>query len=336
MAGLCRGRINSPKYFICTLLKFACSLWLVVSSTILASLPAGAAVSRGALSSGVTSIRISPTQYQIGCELNLISRSDQLEVFSKISSQASPLAIYIAFNTLGDLAKELLIEQNPRTGRSALHEAFRMETERWWRSAFAVGAHGRGVLQDVQSQADKETERRVLLVRRILQFYSTSVCDILSLPDAEGFTALHHAAWSGRVELIQEIFTACPSIEVNSFSRFHETPLILAAVWSLPSVRLLLQHGARLDLADSEGASVFHVAAVGSNLEVFEYLLSLTEDIGKTLSKVDSSDSSVLDRFLLAHQIYEIKDDILRKRVRERIIELLDHQDLSRFRNFVI
>lgn len=77
--------------------------------------------------------------------------------------------------------------------------------------------------------------------------------------DAEGFHLLHYASMYGSTEAIRQLTRARANL--NSRTKVHETPLIVAALYrNAEACALLLAHGARQDLSDWQGRTALAAA----------------------------------------------------------------------------
>ncbi|GAB4813660.1 hypothetical protein N2152v2_000706 [Parachlorella kessleri] len=86
-------------------------------------------------------------------------------------------------------------------------------------------------------------------------------------------TLLHQAVFGEKEERVAAILATGTGV-INHPNRQGQTPLHLAADRGLVSiVKLLLDHGAAVDLQDDDGSTPVHLAAQGSQREVVELLV---------------------------------------------------------------
>ncbi|CAH2302407.1 caskin-2 isoform X1 [Pelobates cultripes] len=90
--------------------------------------------------------------------------------------------------------------------------------------------------------------------------------------DADGFSALHHAALSGNSELLHLLLETQPAVDVKDGNGMR--PLHYAAWQGRPEpVRLLLRASASVNAASQDGQTPLHLAAQYGHYEVSETLL---------------------------------------------------------------
>ena len=85
--------------------------------------------------------------------------------------------------------------------------------------------------------------------------------------DAVDWTALHHATWLNRTDVIKRLVDE--GADVNRQTQYgHETPLELAARDNYTeAVQLLLDNGADINLKNNDNKTPLHVALKGSEIE---------------------------------------------------------------------
>ncbi|HEY2888065.1 MAG TPA: ankyrin repeat domain-containing protein [Candidatus Limnocylindrales bacterium] len=121
------------------------------------------------------------------------------------------------------------------------------------------------------------------------------LAELLSEPDAEpidqrsadGFTALHLAAFFGRVRLVQELLDRGADPNAWATGALRVQPLHSAVSAGHEAIaRLLVEHGADPDQAQDGGYTPLHAAAQNGLSELCDFLVasgadprSLTEDI---------------------------------------------------------
>uniref|UniRef100_A0A8C5QPE6 CASK interacting protein 2 n=1 Tax=Leptobrachium leishanense TaxID=445787 RepID=A0A8C5QPE6_9ANUR len=90
--------------------------------------------------------------------------------------------------------------------------------------------------------------------------------------DADGFSALHHAALSGNTELLLLLLETQPAVDIKDGNGMR--PLHYAAWQGRPEpVRLLLRASASINTASHDGQTPLHLAAQYGHYEVSETLL---------------------------------------------------------------
>ena len=78
-----------------------------------------------------------------------------------------------------------------------------------------------------------------------------------------GWTALHHAAATGQVEMLRLLIDAGGDVNVRAQDGW--TPLHCAAYWGHEeAAQLLLDQGAEVDLPDNNGRTPLQVALLGA------------------------------------------------------------------------
>lgn len=93
-----------------------------------------------------------------------------------------------------------------------------------------------------------------------------------SLPDNQGFTALHYAARNGKLGICTLLLEK--GADVNAKTHGGATPLHRAAFLGYTEiVIMLLEHGADPEIRDSDGKTSLHKAVEGSFFEIGRLLL---------------------------------------------------------------
>lgn len=114
----------------------------------------------------------------------------------------------------------------------------------------------------------------------------------------DGFTALHLAAFFGRLDAVEILVTKGAEVSVPSRNPMAVTPLGSAAAGRYHEiVEALLAHGAEVDAQQSGGYTALHAAAHGGNQELVKTLLShgadpsLRTDDGRTAADMAREES---------------------------------------------
>lgn len=95
--------------------------------------------------------------------------------------------------------------------------------------------------------------------------------DIL-LESAEGLNSFDYACLSGNLECIKLLYNS--SINLNSFNDGDVSPLILASAKNMPNVvKFLIEKGAEVDLADSNGDTALMYAIYNDSIAVAKVLM---------------------------------------------------------------
>lgn len=94
-------------------------------------------------------------------------------------------------------------------------------------------------------------------------------------PDKDGFNALHFAALQGHNNLIDLLVKN--GVNINATDAVGRTPLYLAVIKQFPdTVRVLLEHGANVNIGDKEGdgkgRSPLLIAVAEKNIEIVQLL----------------------------------------------------------------
>lgn len=101
-----------------------------------------------------------------------------------------------------------------------------------------------------------------------------------SVPESRGDTALIKAAQRDHADVIQALVTQGKGLDVNARTKDGNTPLwFIAEHEDLATLRLLREHGAKIDVADNVGQSVLVTTFAHKNREVLEYLVAQGADI---------------------------------------------------------
>jgi uncharacterized protein len=96
---------------------------------------------------------------------------------------------------------------------------------------------------------------------------------------ADGFTALHFAAFFGKVEAARTLIAAGASVDVYSTNAMRVQPLHSAAASRSHEVcRLLIASGADVNASQRDGFTPLHAAAQHGDLDLVELFLSAGSD----------------------------------------------------------
>jgi ankyrin repeat protein len=102
----------------------------------------------------------------------------------------------------------------------------------------------------------------------------TSAHDRIQKKDALGFSYLHLAAGVGNPELIEILIAAGLSVNTK-LGKKQSTPAHSAVSWSkVASLKVLLKHGADLNLTNADGKTPADLAMELRNPEVLEFFKS--------------------------------------------------------------
>lgn len=101
-----------------------------------------------------------------------------------------------------------------------------------------------------------------------------------SVPESRGNTALIKAAQRDHADVIQVLVTQGKGIDVNAQTKDGNSPLwFIAEYEDLAALKLLREHGAKIDIADNVGQSVLVTTFLHKNREVLDYLVAQGADI---------------------------------------------------------
>jgi len=113
---------------------------------------------------------------------------------------------------------------------------------------------------------------------------------LLYQKDASGYTALHHAAVGGHLDVIEVLLDK--GAKLDAIGSRGETALYLAASkGNYEVVKLLSEHGANVDRASSDGKTPLHRAAMAGDSDTVTVLL----DAGADASLKDRSGKTALE-----------------------------------------
>jgi ankyrin repeat protein len=88
-------------------------------------------------------------------------------------------------------------------------------------------------------------------------------------------TTLHEAVESGSLETLKSLLTLGQGADVNAQALYHGTPLHLASLnGSLDMSRMLIEHGAYVNVQDNEGRTPFSVALTSGHRKLAQFLYS--------------------------------------------------------------
>jgi ankyrin repeat protein len=104
-----------------------------------------------------------------------------------------------------------------------------------------------------------------------------------SIPDVERMTPLHRAAIFGHAEIVRLLLTKGKAL-ANVLDSRDWSPLYVAAEsGSLETVQILLDHGARIDITNSEGRTpLLHAISCG-HIEIAQLLIDRVRKLNNFL-----------------------------------------------------
>lgn len=128
----------------------------------------------------------------------------------------------------------------------------------------------------------------------------------VTVKDNIGFTPLHHAAYNGLIEIVKELLSINNEdqlitdhqrkVMINSISNDGRTPLYMAVGFAQQRIntieqyqrqimilRLLIAHGADVNIQNIRGWTPLHFAANYGNLKYYDELVSTMNDMVKIL-----------------------------------------------------
>ncbi|OAQ98243.1 hypothetical protein LLEC1_05236 [Akanthomyces lecanii] len=106
---------------------------------------------------------------------------------------------------------------------------------------------------------------------------------LISMPGADGSTALHAASFLGEPKLVEMLLDRCADVNAPDWDRW--TPLRYASVRRhVAAVRILLDRGADLSAGYSRGMTALHMAAEDGELELVQVLLDRGADVNTRAS----------------------------------------------------
>jgi len=105
--------------------------------------------------------------------------------------------------------------------------------------------------------------------------------DTINLPDEDGLTPLHHAAYCGNDKVVQFLLDKTENACINEQDRkFGWTALHYACSrGKMGCVKILVDSSASLTVRDSDNCGILHRAVLGGHKEIVKYLLSKETDV---------------------------------------------------------
>jgi ankyrin repeat protein len=129
--------------------------------------------------------------------------------------------------------------------------------------------------------------------------------------DENGLTPLHHAAWGGYLEVIEQLLAA--GAEVDARDALGRTPLIHMTAWCTRKdvVRLLLGNGAELNAHDDAGNSALYLSAscIRKNGHCWGDHASLAQFLLDSGAAIDIHTTAILGR---AEDVSKLADQVNR------------------------
>ena len=153
------------------------------------------------------------------------------------------------------------------------------------KAAIAAGAEARHVSSKsitavMQACMRRDDEEALTIVQYLVEECKASC--ILRVPDDNGFTCLHYAAFNGSLELVRYLLEKSPTI-VNARNLKGKSALFSACERICQDgteiARALLDAGAKVDVSDESSDRPLHSACEFSTAEMVDLLLSRGADI---------------------------------------------------------
>ena len=89
-----------------------------------------------------------------------------------------------------------------------------------------------------------------------------------------GYTALHFAASTNQLHVLQYLLRNSESCNVKLLSFYDETPLLVACLNDHPdAVRLLVNREADLHAVDRKANTALHLSAAGGSCAIIDYII---------------------------------------------------------------
>lgn len=115
---------------------------------------------------------------------------------------------------------------------------------------------------------------------------------LLTTPDQQGSTPLHHASVQPDSECLNTLLNfkmpknaTCPPLDINSVNNYNRTPLHCAAAYGhIESVKTLMSCGPRIDIKDKDGKDPVDYVRELEDRETRKILLQLIR--GKFCSSI--------------------------------------------------
>jgi len=143
-----------------------------------------------------------------------------------------------------------------------------------------------------------------------------------STPESRGNTALIKAAQRDHADVIQVLVTQGKGMDINAQTRDgHSSLWFISECEDFATLKLLHEHGARINITDNSGQSVLVTTFLHKNREVLEYLVSSKADINHVdnggytplmtaISYLGGKDSKTIFKFLEKFLSFKPKLDL--------------------------
>ena len=210
-------------------------------------------------------------------------------------------------DALGEILLQgyVFVDGLDRWGRTPLHAA--LENGRYKAAMFLIQNRANLNLKNPEGNSAYD----IIHTRPCLHFLEDLVCQQVHI-DINPQELVSVAIDDNNIDLLEKVL-AYPAVNVNRQDEMKRTALHGAVQQkNIPSVKLLLAHGAHVELKDWRDSTPLHYAAKTGNLELFRILLDEFPEISEALNAQDHAGCNVIHLSLLCKQ-YDLVTFIIKE-----------------------